>query len=53
MDIKKVPISVVVLTKNEEDNIADCLKSASWADELIVLDDNSADKKMGTYLVPQ
>ena len=39
----KVPISVVVITKNEEDNIADCLKSVSWADELIVLDDNSTD----------
>ena len=24
----KVPVSVVVITKNEEDNIADCLKSA-------------------------
>ena len=44
MDIKKIPVSVVIITKNEEDNIADCLKSASWADELIVLDDNSADK---------
>jgi glycosyltransferase involved in cell wall biosynthesis len=43
MDTKKVPVSVVVITKNEEDNIADCLKSALWADELIVLDDNSTD----------
>jgi glycosyltransferase involved in cell wall biosynthesis len=39
----KVPVSVVVITKNEEDNIADCLKSASWADEIVVLDDNSSD----------
>ena len=36
MSETKVPISVVVITKNEEDNIADCLKSVSWADELIV-----------------
>ncbi len=40
----KVPISVVVITKNEEDNIAECLKSAEFADEVIVLDDNSTDK---------
>jgi len=44
METKKIPVSVVVITKNEEDNIADCLKSVSWADELIVLDDNSTDK---------
>ena len=41
---EKVPISVVVITKNEEENIADCLKSASFADEIVVLDDNSIDK---------
>ena len=40
----KVPVSVVVIAKNEEENIADCLRSASWADEIIVVDDNSADK---------
>ncbi len=43
MDTRKIPVSVVVITKNEEDNIAECLKSVSWADELIVLDDNSND----------
>jgi glycosyltransferase involved in cell wall biosynthesis len=41
--MEKVPISVVVITKNEEDNIAACLKSAEFADEVIVLDDNSSD----------
>ena len=40
----KVPVSVVVITKNEEANIADCLKSAAWADEIIILDDYSTDK---------
>lgn len=39
----KVPVSVVVITKNEEDNIAECLKSAAWADEIVVLDDYSSD----------
>jgi len=38
-------ISVVVLTKNEEKNIRDCLLSvAGWADEIIVVDDESSDK---------
>lgn len=41
--MEKIPISVVVITKNEEDNIARCLGSVTWADEVIVLDDNSAD----------
>ena len=37
-------ISVVVLTKNEEKNIGDCLDSISWCDETIVIDDHSTDK---------
>jgi glycosyltransferase involved in cell wall biosynthesis len=46
-------ISAIVLTKNEEKNIKDCLKSLSFADEIIVIDDYSQDrtreiaKKMG------
>ena len=40
-----VKVSVVVLTKNEEQNIADCLGSVyGWADEIIVVDDESQDK---------
>ncbi|MFH1996763.1 MAG: glycosyltransferase, partial [Candidatus Omnitrophota bacterium] len=34
----KVPVSVVIIAKNEEDTIADCLKSVAWADEVIVVD---------------
>jgi glycosyltransferase involved in cell wall biosynthesis len=41
--VGKVPLSVVVITRNEEENIADCLKSAGFADEIVVLDDNSTD----------
>ncbi|MCK4423888.1 MAG: glycosyltransferase family 2 protein [Candidatus Omnitrophica bacterium] len=41
---KKVPVSVVVITKNEERNIEDCLTSVTWADEIIVLDDCSTDR---------
>lgn len=39
----KLKLSIVVITKNEEENIARCLESAQFADDLIVLDDNSAD----------
>ena len=37
-------LSVVVLTKNEESNIAACLESVKWADEIVVMDDESTDK---------
>lgn len=40
-----VDLSVVVLTKNEEKNICPCLESvAGWANEIIVVDDESTDK---------
>ncbi|KJJ83354.1 glycosyltransferase, group 2 family protein [Candidatus Omnitrophus magneticus] len=42
--MKKTPLTVVVITKNEEENINDCLASAEWADEIIVVDDESRDK---------
>lgn len=37
-------VTAVVLTKNEENNIARCLDSVSWCDEIIVIDDNSSDR---------
>ncbi len=40
----KLPISLVVVTLNEEKNIERCLKSAPWADELLVLDSGSHDR---------
>jgi len=36
-------ISVVILAKNEENLIAGCIKSVKFADEVIVIDDNSDD----------
>jgi glycosyltransferase involved in cell wall biosynthesis len=42
--MNKVPISVVVIAKNEEEHIADCLKSAAFADEIIFVDDHSTDR---------
>ena len=36
-------LSVIIITKNESDHIGRCLKSVSWADEIIVLDSGSTD----------
>jgi len=36
-------ISVIIITKNEEENIKECLDSVSWADEIILVDDESND----------
>ncbi len=37
-------VACIVITKNEERNIADCLASVRWADDLIVVDAESSDK---------
>ncbi len=37
-------ISAVVIAKNEEKQIRDCLDTLKWADEIIVLDDCSTDR---------
>lgn len=39
-------ISAVVISKNEEKNIAHCLESLKWCDEIIVIDDFSSDKTL-------
>ncbi len=36
-------LTVVILTKNEEENISECIESVSWADEVLVLDGGSTD----------
>lgn len=40
----KIPLSVVIIAKNEEANIRECLESVKWADEIILVDDFSIDK---------
>ena len=37
-------ISVIILTKNEDQNIKKCLESVKWCDEIIIVDDNSSDR---------
>ncbi len=45
-------ISLVVITKNEEKRIQAALESASWVDEILILDNGSSDKTLeiaGSY----
>jgi len=37
-------LSVTLIVKNEEENLADCLETVKWADEIVVLDAGSDDK---------
>ena len=37
-------LCAVILTKNEEDNIAACIESVRWADEVVVFDSFSEDR---------
>lgn len=39
-------LSVVIVTKNEEDRIKTCLESVKWADEIIIIDSGSQDKTL-------
>ena len=42
--IKKIKLTVGILTLNEEKRIAACIKSAQFADQIIVVDSGSKDK---------
>ncbi len=44
--MEKTPLSVVVLTHNSEKKLEDCLKSVSWADDIVIVDDLSTDKTL-------
>ena len=37
-------LSICIICKNEENKIAQCLKSVSWADEIIIVDSGSTDR---------
>jgi glycosyltransferase involved in cell wall biosynthesis len=41
---RTMTIAAVIITKDEEQNIADCLESVRWADERIVVDAESRDR---------
>ncbi len=42
--MEKIPLSVVIITKNEEQNLPDCLESVKWAKEIVIVDGFSADR---------
>src|SRR3989338_5237494 len=42
--MKDVPITIVIITKNEETNITGCLESIKWAREIVIVDGFSTDK---------
>ncbi|MBM3254207.1 MAG: glycosyltransferase family 2 protein [Candidatus Omnitrophica bacterium] len=44
MQEKRAKLSVVLMTKNEEDKIGDCLEKIKWADEIVIVDDYSNDR---------
>jgi len=44
IDTNKNTLSAVVIVKDEEEKIPDCLESLSWTDEIVVIDNGSQDK---------
>lgn len=50
-------LSTIIITKNEEKNIEECIKSVKFSDQIIVVDNNSKDstvniaKKLGAEIV--
>src|SRR5262245_17754055 len=44
MSIVKLPITALVPMRNEEANIADCLESLQFCDEILVVDSHSSDR---------
>lgn len=41
---RRPPVSVVILTFNEQVNIKDCIRSCAWCDDIHVLDSGSTDR---------
>ena len=46
MSDNKPKTSIIILTRNEEPVIGDCLESVKWADEIVVVDHGSTDKTL-------
>ena len=44
--MKKINFSVIIIAKDEEEMIGECLESVKWVDEIILLDGGSTDKTL-------
>ncbi|MBA3003348.1 MAG: glycosyltransferase family 2 protein [Desulfurivibrio sp.] len=44
MTTEKLPLSVAIITKDEEERLPECLASVSFADEVVVVDSGSTDR---------
>jgi glycosyltransferase involved in cell wall biosynthesis len=44
--LEKVPLSVAIITRNEEENLRACLESVSFAGQIIIVDSGSTDKTL-------
>lgn len=44
--MERFPITVIILTRNEESNIKSCLATLEWADDIIIVDSQSTDRTL-------
>lgn len=44
--LEKIPLSVAIITKNEEENIRSCLQSISFAAQIVLVDSGSTDSTL-------
>ena len=44
--MKRLRVSVLILTKNEEANLPGCLKALRWCDDVVLLDSGSTDRTL-------
>lgn len=44
--MEKIPLSVAIITKNEEENISQCLQSIAFAGQIVIVDSGSTDATM-------
>lgn len=40
---EQIPVSIIILTFNEEANVAACIQSVAWSNDIIVVDSHSTD----------
>ena len=46
-------LTVIILAKNEEQHMKDCIASAQFADEVLLIDDGSTDKTVRMDFLPR